>query len=62
LLFYALAQAGRAILAAHAPQAWEVHGHGLSVRIERNTSAIRRSLLQAMVYSKLSQTPPTLGR
>lgn len=36
LLFYALTQAGRAILAAHAPQAWEVHGHGLSVRTERN--------------------------
>lgn len=36
LLFYGLAQAGRAIVAAHAPQAWEVHGHGLSVRTERN--------------------------
>jgi hypothetical protein len=34
LLFYALAQAGRAILAAHAPQPWEVHGHGLSIGIE----------------------------
>lgn len=34
LLFYALAQGGRAILAAHAPQPWEAHGHGLSVGIE----------------------------
>jgi len=34
LLFYAVAQAGRAILAAHAPQPWEVHGHGLSIGIE----------------------------
>jgi hypothetical protein len=34
LLFYALAQAGRAILAAYAPQPWEVHGHGLSIGIE----------------------------
>jgi hypothetical protein len=34
LLFYALAQAGRAILAAHASQPWEVHGHGLSIGIE----------------------------
>lgn len=34
LLFYALSQAGRAILAAHAPQPWEVHGHGLSIGIE----------------------------
>lgn len=34
LLFYALAQAGRAVLAAHAPQPWEVHGHGLRVAIE----------------------------
>ena len=34
LLFYALAQGGRAILAAHAPQPWEAHGHGLSIGIE----------------------------
>ena len=30
-LFYALTQAGRAILAAHAPQPWEVRGHGLKI-------------------------------
>jgi hypothetical protein len=30
LLFYALAQGGRAILAAHERAQWEVHGHGLS--------------------------------
>jgi hypothetical protein len=36
LLHYALAQAGRAILAAHAPQPWEAHGHGLSVDINGN--------------------------
>jgi len=34
LLHYALAQAGRAILAAHAPQPWEVHGHGLRIEID----------------------------
>lgn len=33
-LFYALAQAGRAILAAHAPKPWEVRGHGLSVHAQ----------------------------
>jgi hypothetical protein len=30
-LFYALTQAGRAILAAHAPKPWEVRGHGLKI-------------------------------
>ncbi|MFI5590149.1 YaaC family protein [Amycolatopsis sp. NPDC051758] len=33
-LFYALSQAGRAIAAAHLPDPWQLHGHGLSVRSE----------------------------
>jgi len=30
-LFYALSQAGRAIAAAHAPDAWRLHRHGLAM-------------------------------
>jgi hypothetical protein len=30
-LFYALSQAGRAIAAAHAGEAWQIHGHGARV-------------------------------
>lgn len=36
LLFYALAQGGRAILAARAPDQWEIHGHGLSATPQRD--------------------------
>jgi hypothetical protein len=39
LLFYALAQAGKAILAAHAGEDWQASGHGLSIRIESDEIA-----------------------
>jgi hypothetical protein len=36
LLFYALNQAGRAVLAAHGPRdAWDVHGPGVKVETQR---------------------------
>src|SRR6266516_5009172 len=42
-LFYALSQAGRAIAAAHLSGAWELRGHGLTVRPD-----MARPLLQTV--------------
>jgi hypothetical protein len=36
LLFYALSQAGRALVAAYGGEQWEVHGHGLSIATRRD--------------------------
>lgn len=70
LLFYALRQAGVAIMAAHAEGDWKVHGHGLSVRIESDEiggTIIKPhgdGLFQALSEATASAVPPkplTLG-
>ncbi len=69
-LFYAVQQAGRAILAAHAGERWQVYGHGLSVRThgagigETVITPNGRGLFQAVseaISSEFQEKPMTLG-
>jgi hypothetical protein len=46
-LFYALSQAGRAITAAHNPEAgWRIKGHGLSVRSDDADSHLAQTIIR----------------